>query len=256
MKRPLQALLVLLLLGTLKLPLEQAATAHLRAEKLLTPRVDLGLRENLGQMGFAASLGGLRSLVASITYLRACGAWENVRWGAVDSLFQLTTRLQPRYTHYWDEAAWHMAWNASSHYLNNEKLNPALREKLSYEHVLRGRDILLEGLRMIPDDARLWHTLAELYERRDIQPAKAAECYLKVGELTGNLRFRRLAGYQYAKAADRALQLKGYELLMESYRANQRPPSLINTIKDLELALSIPAMLRIPEARVAPGAVR
>lgn len=256
MKRPLQALLVLLLLGAVKLPLEQAATAHLRAEKLLTPRVDLSLRENLGQMGFAASLGGLRSLVASITYLRACGAWENVQWAAVDSLFQLTTRLQPRYTHYWDEAAWHMAWNASSHYLHNEKLNPALREKLSYEHVQRGITILQEGLRVLPDDARLWHTLAELYERRDVRPAKAAECYLKVAELTGNLRFLRMAGYQYAKTDDPALQLKGYELLMQSYRANQRPPSLINTIKDLEPVLGIPTMQRIPEPRVAPGAVQ
>lgn len=256
MKRSFQALFVFLLLGVVKLPLEQNATAHLRAEKLLTPRVELSLRENLGQMGFAASLGGLRSLVASITYLRACGAWENVQWAAVDSLFQLTTRLQPRYIHYWDEAAWHMAWNASSNYLNNEKLNPALREKLSYEHVQRGRDILLEGLRMNPDDARLWHTLAELYERRDVQPAKAAECYLKVGELTGSLRFRRMAGYQYAKAADLEDRRKGYALLLESYRANVRPPSLINTIKDLEPVLDIPMMQRIPEPRVAPGAVQ
>jgi hypothetical protein len=250
MKRRLQALFVLLLLGLVKLPVEQFATATLREARLLTPAPDFGLRDQLGQMSFAAALGGLRSLVASFTYLRAYHAWENVDWGAVDSLFQITTRLQPRYEHYWDEAAWHMAYNAASHYLNDESLNPAVRGKLFHEHIRRGHDILIEGLRVLPDDARLWNSLAELYERRTYEPARAAECYLKVAEITGNARVRRFAGYQFAQAADPAHWQRGYELLRAAYDLQQRPPTLINTLKDLEKKLHVPVERRIPEAYV------
>lgn len=250
MKRRLQALSVLLLLGLVKLPVEQAATATLREARLLTPMPDFGLRDQLGQMSFAASLGGLRSLVASFTYLRAYNAWENVNWAAVDSLFQITTRLQPRYEHYWDEAAWHMAYNAASHYLNDTSLNPAVRGKLFHEHIRRGHDILLEGLRVLPEEPRLWNALAELYERRTYEPARAAECYLKMAELTGNARFRRFAGYQFAQAADPAHWQRGYDLLRAAYDQKQRPPTLINTLKDLEKKLDVPAERRIPEGYV------
>lgn len=250
MKRRFQALSVLLLLGLVKLPVEQATTATLREARLLTPMPDFGLRDQLGQMSFAAAFGGLRSLIASFTYLRAYHAWGNVNWAAVDSLFQITTRLQPRYEHYWDEAAWHMAYNAASHYLNDESLNPAVRGKLFHEHIRRGHDILVEGLRVLPEDPRLWNSLAELYERRTYEPARAAECYLKVAEFTGNARFRRFAGYQFAQAADPAHWQRGYDLLREAYDRGQRPPTLINTLKDLEKKLVVPAGRRIPESYV------
>ncbi len=250
MKRRLQALSVLLLLGLVKLPVEQTATATLREARLLTAMPDFGLRDQLGQMSFAAALGGLRSLVASFTYLRAYNAWENVNWAMVDSLFQITTRLQPRYEHYWDEAAWHMAYNAASYYLNDETLNPAVRGKLFHEHIRRGHDILQEGLRVLPEDPRLWNSLAELYERRTYEPARAAECYLKVAEFTGNARFLRFAGYQFAQSADRAFWQRGYDLLRAAYDKNQRPPTLINTLKDLEKKLEVPAERRIPESYV------
>jgi len=256
MKRRLQALSVLLLLGLVKLPVEQAATATLREARLLTPMPDFGLRDQLGQMSFAAAFGGLRSLIASFTYLRAYNAWENVNWAAVDSLFQITTRLQPRYEHYWDEAAWHMAYNAASHYLHNEELNPAVRGKLFHEHIQRGIGILREGLRVLPEDARLWNALAEIYEHRTYEPARAAECYLRMSEITGNARFLRFAGYQFAQAADPALWRRGYDLLRAAYDGSQRPPTLINTLKDLEKKLGVPAERRIPEAYVPlpPGA--
>ena len=44
MKRHLQALTVLLLLGVVKLPLEEAATQRFRASGLLSTPLSLGLR--------------------------------------------------------------------------------------------------------------------------------------------------------------------------------------------------------------------
>ena len=250
MKRHLQALAVLLLLGAVKLPLEEAVTQRFRAAGLLSTPLSLGLRENLSQMGFAASHGGLRSLVATITYLQAYHAWENVNWGRVDSLFQLTTSLQPRYTNYWDEASWHMAYNAASYYLQEENTEPFVRGKLAEEHVKRGIAILKEGLRYLPDDARLWHSLAEIYERRSHEPRRAAEAYLQVFRLTGNNRYVRFAAYQYAETADPILWKKAYDYLRSSYeKKSQRTPSLLDTLKKLEDRLNIPVMQRIPDQR-------
>lgn len=250
-KRHWQALAVFLCLGVVKLPVEEAATRHLRSARLLTAPVSLSLRESLGQMSFAASLGGLRSLVASITYLRAYREWENINWAKVDSLFQLTTRLQPQYPNYWDEAAWHMAYNAASSYLYNEEINPMLRGQLYEQHVQRGVSILLEGLRFLPDDARLWTALAEIYDQRLHDHRKAATCYLQVHRISRNDRYARFAGYQYAQASDPDSWKKGYDLLKTAYDKKQRQPSVIDQLKNLEEKLHIPLPLRIPDARQA-----
>ncbi|TDU81508.1 hypothetical protein EI77_00818 [Prosthecobacter fusiformis] len=251
MKRKLQALMVFLILGVLKLPVDEAATRHLREARLLSPPLEMSLRDSIGQMGFAASLGGLRSLVASLMYLQTYDAWSNVDWGRVDSYFKITTALQPRYDKYWDEAAWHMAYNAATSYLENQEINPAVRGKLYHDHIQRGVDILKEGLKVLPDSPRLWNTLAEVYERRVRDPQKAGDCYLEVMRLTGNPRFGRLAGYEYAKTYDRSLWQKAYDLLKDSYDKNQRPPSLINTLKQMEKQLNLPAEKRIPEGYIA-----
>lgn len=253
MKRKLQALLVILLLGVVKLPVEEAATRYLREVKLLSPPLDLGVRDSIGQMGFAASLGGLRSLVASLMYLQAYDAWANVDWARVDSYFRLTTSLQPRYDKYWDEAAWHMAYNAATNYLGRTELNPAVRGKLFHDHIQRGVDILQEGLRVLPESTRLWNTLAEVYERRVANPTKAGDAYLKVYELSKDVRYGRLAAYQYAKTADPALWQKAYDLMKAAYDQNKKTPSLINGMKNLEEKLDVPAEKRIPEDMVPLG---
>jgi tetratricopeptide (TPR) repeat protein len=249
MKRQIQALAVILVLGAGKLPVEEVATRYLREARLLTKPISISLRESLGQASFAASLGGLRSLVASITYLRAYREWENINWAKVDSLFQITTRLQPTYFNYWDEASWHLAFNAASSYLYNQEINPMLRGKLYEEHVQRGIDILKEGLLFLPDEPRLWNSLAEIYERRVHDPKKAAECYLEVFRISHNDRYSRFAGYQLAQASDRESWVQGYQLLKTAYDKKQRPPSVIDQLKNLEERLNIPPMQRIPEAR-------
>lgn len=247
MKRKIQALAVLILLGIGKIPLEEGFTRRLREERLLNPPLKVEVKERLTQMGAAASLGGLRSLVASVYYLRAIIEWERVNWGKVESIFWVVTRLQPRYANYWDEAAWHMAFNAASSYLYDESLTPRLRGSLYDDYVARGLRILKEGLEYNPDDARLWNALAELYEQRLHDYPKAAECYLQVYRVSNNARYFRFAAYQYTRTQDPALWQKAYEMLREAYTKGQRPPSVIETLKALEQRLNIPFPRRIPD---------
>lgn len=253
MKRKLQALTVLLLLGAVRLPMEQAVTQHFRDHGLLSPPLSLNLRENLSQMGFAASLGGLRSLVATVTYLRAYREWEQDNWAKVDSLFHLTTSLQPSYENYWDEAAWQMAYNAASHYQYDEGIEVNARMTLYKQHVQRGITILQDGLRILPNGARLWSTLGDIYANRTRDPREvtlAAEAYLQVHRISHNDYYFRLAAYQYAKTPDPAKWRKAYDMLRVAYQKKQFTASLIDVLKKLEEKLNIPYPQRIPIPRI------
>lgn len=262
MKRRLQAFALLLILGLVSRPVDESVAQSLRGQGLLSTPVALSLRESLGQMGFAASLGGLRSLVASITYLQAYGAFENVDWAKVDSLFQLTTRLQPGYGKYWEEASWHMAYNAASGYLYDQKIRPAIRHQLARDHVQRGIDILNEGLKFSPNEPKLWVALGAIYERRglnpltetfgELDPKKAGECYL-LGAKNGALQvYERLGAYELVKAGDDDSLRTAYAVLQRNYKLGYLTPALIHNIKLVEQRLDVPANQRIPDPEPVP----
>ncbi len=248
-RRLLQALLALLLLGVVKLPVERAVSARLKEARMLNGMADLGLWENLGQMGFAASLGGLRALVAAVTYMRAYVAFEDVEWARVDSLFQITSRLQPRDVSYWDEASWHMAYNAASHYLYSDRVEPVMRGKLYHDYIDRGIAILEDGLRFNPGDARLLSRLGDIYAKRKLEPAKAGELYEQAAaSAAGMERYRRFAAYEYEKTADRALWERAHGILRDVYdREGPKYPQMVDALKRLEERLDVPLMKRIRE---------
>jgi hypothetical protein len=254
--RRVQALLVFLLLGVVKIPVEQVVSARMKEARMLEGSLDLGLWENLGQMGFAASLGGLRALVAAVTYMQAYVAFENIEWAKVDSLFQLTSRLQPHDVSYWDEAAWHMAYNAASNYLHSDRVEPIMRGKLYHSHIERGIQILEAGLRYNPDDVRLLSRLGDIYSKRKLDPVRAGGIYERVATHEGLERYGRFAAYEYLKATDAAVWKRAYDLLKASYdREGPKYPAVVDGIKELEKRLGIPFIRWIPEKGSGRGVV-
>lgn len=248
MKRILQAITVLLVFGLAKLPLEQHVTGEMRRLRMLDEPVQLGVGENLGQAGLAASLGGLRGLAACILQLRAHLEFTHVNWAKVDSLYKLVTRLQPRTARYWEEASWHMAYNAASYYRYNEALKPALREQFYQDHVLRGVAILKEGLHFLPQNPRLWQKLAETHWHKTLDFKASGDAYLESAR-NGGLNFtERFAGFAYARSDDPEAWKAGYAILKRYYDANKATPGLVQHLKMLEEKLGIPAAKQIPDA--------
>lgn len=254
MKRKLPVLVLLILIGIFKLPLENKFTASLKEQKLLDAGLDLSMRESLGQMGFAASLGGLRSLIASITYLQAYTAFENLDWGTVDSLMTLTTRLQPYESTYWEDASWHMAYNAATNYQRKTELRSAIRNKLFRDHVLRGIAILEEGLRYLPNDPRLLSRLGDIYHDRKPDPRLAAECYLNAYAHGAKSFYERMGAYELVKLNDRASWEKAYAILKRYYDRGARYASIMRDLPDLEAKLGVPEEQRIPLLEKSPSA--
>ncbi|MDB6075756.1 MAG: hypothetical protein JWO89_3396 [Verrucomicrobiaceae bacterium] len=248
MKRKLQALVVFILLGICKLPLEQRTATSLRSHEMLYAPLDYSARDAVGQMGFAATLGGLRSLVASITYLMGYTAFEETNWSRVDMLFGITTMLQPRFDVYWDDAAGHMAYDAASNYLYDESRPTLYRKQLYRENVQRGIDILNEGLRHLPKSDRLHTSLGHLYARR-VEPRNhelAGEHYLLAYQNGGLPVMERLAAYEWAQLNNAPERWKqAYTILKRSYGMGLRAPGTMNFMHSLENKLNIPPALRV-----------
>jgi tetratricopeptide (TPR) repeat protein len=250
MNKRVLGVVLFLAFGLARFPLDVAMTADLRAKGVKEAPPSVSWQEDFGQV-FLASLGGLRSLVASVGFLEAYAAFEKDDWGALDNRMRLVTRMQPYEPTYWDEAAWHMAYNAASSYKRNKSMRAAIQNKYFKEHVQRGIDILNEGLLYLPNDHRLLEALGYLYKDRQPNPELAAAAFLKAHE-NGSLDFiERLAAYELVKAGDLDSAKKAYEILKRYY--DRGPPftrmeSIQRDLRILEIRLNIPAERRLPPA--------
>ena len=242
-------LLSLALFGAVKLPAEHAISAAHRSLHFRAVDFDPGLREEIGQLGFIAGLSGFRSLVADVLFVRAHVAWERTEWGRVLLLFRQVTTLQPRSILFWDMAAWHMAWNASATALRDStQPRLALRIKAQREYFKLGKDFLERGIKSNPDRPQLYEALARLYRDKYKDHEHAAEFFGKAAALPGAPSYaKRFAAYELSHCEGR--ETEAYDLLHRLYAAGEqeRLPTLIRRLKDLEIKLDIPLAQRIPD---------
>jgi tetratricopeptide (TPR) repeat protein len=248
MKPKLLGVLILLAFGALKVPLEDRLTLTLRAGGLQLAPPQLGWQENFGQM-MLSTLGGLRNVVASITYLQAfTAAFDDRDWGTADTLMTMTTRLQPTEPIYWDHASWFMAFNAASSYLRDKNRRFADRQIKYRDHVQRGISILEEGLRYNPGNPLLLQRLGEIYRERQPDPRLSAKYFLEAYEHGAASFYERAAAYQMVQLSDRASWEKAYEILKRYYDEDKRYRSMASILRDLpilEKRLNIPEKDRI-----------
>lgn len=154
--------LAILAMGAARMPLESALTDELRDANLLPPQLDVKTTDRIGQTFCAVSMGGMRTLVASLLNLRAFSFFSDQKWADVAESYDLIVDLAPRTGYYWDTGSWHQAYNAASYYLYDSKL-PSLRRKQAWkDSILAGREFLERGIRNNPHDPMLRERLGFL----------------------------------------------------------------------------------------------
>jgi len=241
------SVLLLLLFGILRLPLEVALDRDQQAARLRQTALDLELRDRVGQSGFLAALSGFRSPLAALLWIEAHSAWERLEWGRMVGIFDTVTTLQPRSETYWDMAAWHMAWNASVAALQDETVqSEALRGHHAQEYIDLGRQILENGVRNNPESAFLHRQLGVLLRDKAEDHCAAAQAFARAAELPDSLPYvRRFAAYELSKCPGK--EQEAYELLKALYDEgpHQHRATLISTLKRLEQELNIPPDQRI-----------
>jgi hypothetical protein len=258
-RRRVIAVIMLLVFGAARLPFEQKLAADLRAAHFHGARLDLGMREQIGQMAFLAALSGFRALVADALFLHAYTAWENVEWGRMKLDYDAVTSLQPRCELFWQTAAWQMAYNASAAAINDQKQpREALRLKAQQEYFKLGEEYLLRGIANNPEKPPLYNDLGMLYRDKLKDYCKASEIYRQYAKLPGSLAYgERLSVYSLASCPGH--EREAYEKLVELYKRgeNEHLPTLLRLILTLQEKLNIPADKRVnipeKETKDIPG---
>lgn len=249
--RAIAAAVLLAGFGLLRMPFELRLEAEQLEQYFRGERLNLELREQIGQMGFLAALGGFRSLLAAVLWIEAHTAWENTEWGRMAGLFNTVTTLQPRSLIYWDMAAWHMAWNASIAALNNpNQPSEALRIRAQRQYFDLGKDFLERGVRNNPDRAYLYERLGNLLRDKYEDHCGAAEAFAKAAEFPDARAYvKRFAAYELAKCPGR--EKDAYTQLRSLFEESEsnHVPTLLSLLVQLEEKLGIPPVdrVKIPE---------
>jgi hypothetical protein len=231
-----------------KIPVERSVDRAQRELHLQAVDFNLGLREQIGQLGFVAALSGFRAIVADVIFIQAHVAWERTDWARVLSHFRLATTLQPHVILFWDMAAWHMAWNASVAALKDiSQPRQALRVKAQREYIAVGKDFLERGIANNPDRPELYEALGRLYRDKLNDHLHASENFAKAAALPEAKAYdKRFAAYELSSAEGH--EREAYDQLRALYDSgeNERLPTLLKRLKALEGKLNIPAAQRIP----------
>jgi hypothetical protein len=240
-------LAVLLVFGWCKLPIEKRLTQQHRSAFFHGARLDLDLRQQIGQLGFLAALSGFRSLVADFLWIRAHTAWEQTQWGRMALLLNNVTALQPRSLLFWEMSAWHMAWNASVAALEDPRQpRQALRIKAQREYFRLGEDFLLRGIQNNPDRYLLYDRLGLLYREKFRDSCRAAEQFARAAALPGAPPYeKRFAAYSLAECPGR--EREAYEKLRALYKVgeDERLPTLLTKLAELQEKLNVPQEERL-----------
>ncbi|MEM8952879.1 MAG: hypothetical protein AAGD22_01890 [Verrucomicrobiota bacterium] len=243
---------VVLAFGLVRVPLETAMESEWQRLYLRGPALDLGMREEIGQMSYVAALGGFRSLVASMLTLKAHIHWENTEYAQLGKTYDLVLGLQPRTASYWEEYGWHRGWNERSFYLNHPEMNEGLRRELAEEAGEAARVILDRGIRNNPDEYTLNLRQAELLRDKLNDYCGAAGYFAQAAALGGPAYARRFAAYMLARCEGKE------EEALESLRAlylegaEQRLPTLVTELGRLERELGVPEEERLVDGGANP----
>lgn len=248
MKGRILGIIVLLIWGAVKLPIETRMAAEQKANRFGGFKLTATLRQQAGQAGFLATLGGLRAAVADLLWIRAHVAWQSTQWGKMKLLFDVCTSLQPRRGMYWDNAAWHMAWNASVYAMNDKEHVPEQVERYRNQqnYFKLGEDYALRGIENNPDNWELYLRLGLIYKDKFKDLAKAAVAYEEAAKRPGRLDYvRREASYLVADIPGR--EAEAYKKLRELYAMGEQEwlPTLLRKIQLLERKLKIPQTERV-----------
>jgi hypothetical protein len=246
-RRTIIAVIMLLAFGAVRLPFERQLATELRTAHFHGARLDLDLREQIGQMGFLAALSGLRAPVADGLYLLAYSAWEKVQWGRMKLDYDAVTSLQPRCELFWQTAAWQMAYNASAAVISDRNQpREALRLKAQREYFKVGEDYLIRGIANNPEKPALYNDLGMLYRDKLQDHCKSSEIYRQYATVPGALTYgERFSAYELAQCPGH--EREAYAKLVELYNRgkNEHLPTLLRWIMTLQDKLNIPADKRV-----------
>lgn len=243
-RKTIISLVALGVFGLIRMPLESTMTSDFREKGYLEKPLETGALDKVGQTSAVVALGGLRSMVASYFNLKVHNSFQLGRWFDLEEQIKVTTTLQPRSRYFWENGAWHLAYNASAWHYKDTEQPLSIRRVKQREYIRKGLDFLKKGVEMNPQDLRLKEDLARMLSDRLKFPdyAEAARYMRPVAEApeASELQKRK---YLYMIAQIPGRSREAYEMALQLYRSN--PENRLNTVNCL--ILSYQRLLKVPE---------
>lgn len=184
-RRLLLSLIILGGFGFVRIPMEISTEHMLKEQGFRDWAPSMSAREQLTQASFVGSIGGFRSLIASIYDLRAHQAFLDKDWASVEKFRGITTSLQPRFAKHWDLAAWDLAWNAYAYYRNKSEWTEDGIESWQMKNIMmpryleKGLEFAKQGAEWVPESYRLAMVVADIYSQKYNDPELASQWYFK-----------------------------------------------------------------------------
>lgn len=207
-------LLLLLGAGLVKLPLEKGFSQDLRERRIMPPALSNKVWSQLGQTGLAATLGGMRSVIAVGANLKAHSHFSNQEWYELERNYELITALDPYNPFYWYMGGWHLAYNAAGYSRTDFSKSEQERVLTEREYLEKGDAFFRRGLEYLPQSPSLWAAIGSLwsspYKRPDHERAAAA--WEKAAEYSGNRIYQRRYFYELAQIPKRRYEALDYGL--------------------------------------------
>lgn len=199
-------LTALILVGFIRRPYDDKVANDLRDRDLLPPPLSLDTREELGQVGLAIALGGLRPLMASMLNIQAHSHWQEQEWYELEGRYKTIVALQPRIRYYWDTGSWHLYSNAYADFATKPGLSEGRRERKKQEYFDKGIAFLERGAEANPKDWRLWAQLGNAHSSnfRPQDFGRAAACFERGYKINGHPQLLRHHVYALSRVPERA----------------------------------------------------
>lgn len=245
--RFLIVLAVLLVFGLIRSPYEDRLREQFIEARLLLPPPGKTALSQMSQSVLIGTLGGLRSVAATILVLYAFDHWSDKNWSDLNRTYKMITNLEPRDETHWVSVIWHMGINATASVQYNESIPAFERERLFNEYAQEAIRMGEAGLEQLPDSVPIRLQLAEVYKEKLKDFCAAAQIYKDMLGLPGCPGYAvRFHGYFLAKCPGK--EQEAYDHLMNLYRQGTKhhKASLLYSIKKMEEALKIPFPQRIP----------
>lgn len=218
---------------------------------------ELGVRQlepSAGQGVLLGVLGGLRTVVADVSWLRSYVLWERKEEAGCEALMRLACTLDPHARYFWEQTGFAVGLDMANWEIRRRggyaRLSQEVQDHLFASYARKGIAVLEEGAKASRSRAPFLIVAGQLAEMKVREPRLAASYYRAAAESHDAPWYAaRFAARTAWEAGDRT---QAYEWYREQWmnvlriRHEDRAPDDLAELRMMEDALRLPTMRRIP----------
>lgn len=218
---------------------------------------ELGARQlepSAGQGVLLGVLGGLRTVVADVSWLRSYVLWERKEEAGCEALMRLACALDPHARYFWEQTGFALGLDMANWEIRRRggyaRLSKEVQDHVFAAYARKGIAVLEEGARTSRSRAPILVVAGQLAEMK-VKDLRLAASYYRAAAESDDAPWyaARFAARTAWEAGDRAQAYEWYRAHWTTVlrvRHEDRAPDDLAELRMMEDALSIPPMRRMP----------